>query len=635
LVTGNAVDLATLAGVMGANDTITAATPSAALSVAQVVAVQAKGISLTAYSLSDTATNLAAADVAVLNGAANIALLAGTATVAEATIIAGASNSGTTTYAIEDTSSSVLGATVSVLEGDSNDAIVVTDATMDAATATALTAFDAANNDVAATGAVTEGFTINAGGAAGVFAITDTHSNIVAAANATAAAASTAVVATDAALTVAQAVALEAAVADTTPAYSVTDTYTNYLLNQSGASPIDDSDVSLTITGNLNIAQAKVVTGYGASATTLTVSDSAANAAASATNAVVKGSAAVTTSFTFTTAATVAQAATLEAQGVTGYAITDSATAVASALNTVNGAAGTADNGLLSTGTTLTLNTAATVAQAIGVADYATETKGLYTISGLSYSISDTVTAIATGIAGIDGAGVTGAVTIAANDNTAMSIANATTLTSLTNFVGYDDPSTAAVVETNYYLSDSFINIMGGDVALIAGATTVTATGTGGNDSINVSMHSRAVTIDAGAGADTITGTSAADTFTGGAGADKFVITGADTGITYATADKITDFATTSDTLSLGASGAGVFTTATGEADFATALASANTAMDTTITYYLSTAVAGDMGGGAGAESLLFIDQDLDGTADDVIVLTGVLGVVVAADIVA
>ena len=637
LVTGTPADLATLAGVMGANDTITAATPSAALSVVQVVAVQAKGVSLTAYSLSDTAANLAAADVAVLNGATNIALSAGTATVAEATTIASASNSGTTTYAIADTSSSVLAATVSVLEGDSDDAIVVTDTTMDAATATALTAFDAANNDVAATAAVTEGFTINNGGAAGVFAITDTQSNIVAAANATAAAASTAVVATDAALTVAQAVALEAAATtDATPAYSVTDTYTNILLNQVGAAPIDVSDVSLTITGNLNIAQAKIVTGYGASATTITVSDSATNAAASAANAVVKGSAAVTTSFTFTTAATVAQAATLEAQGVTGYAITDSATAVATALNTVNGAAGTADAGLLSTGSSLTLNTAATVAQAIGVADYGTETKGLYTISGLSYSISDTVTAIAAGIAGIDGAGVTGAVTIAASGTTAMSIANATTLTSLDNFVGYDDPTTAAVVETNYYLSDGFVNIMGGDVALIAGATTVTATGTTGDDTINLSMHSSAMTIAAGTGADTIIGTISADSMTGDAGADTFVITGADTGITYATADKITDFATTSDTLSLGTAGvAANFLTANAEADFATALASANTAMDTTVIYYLSTAVAVDMGGGAGAESLLFIDQDADGTADDVIVLTGIAGVVVAADIVA
>ena len=77
------------------------------------------------------------------------------------------------------------------------------------------------------------------------------------------------------------------------------------------------------------------------------------------------------------------------------------------------------------------------------------------------------------------------------------------------------------------------------------------------------------------------------------------------------------------------------FATADSEADFATALASANTAMNTTVIYYLSTAVVANMGGGAGAESLLFIDQDADGTADDVIVLTGTAGVVVAADIVA
>jgi len=392
-------------------------------------------------------------------------------------------------------------------------------------------------------------------GLAGVFAITDTQSNIVAAANATAAAASTAVVATDAALTVAQAVTLEAAIGDATPVYSVTDTYTNILLNQSGAAPIDVSDATLTISGNLNIAQAKVVTGYGASATTITVTDSATNAAASATNAVVKGSAAVTTSFTFTTAATVAQAATLEAQGVTGYAITDSATAVAAALNTANAAAGTADAGLLSTGSSLTLNTLATVAQAIGVADYATETKGLYTISGLSYSISDTVTAIAAGIAGIDGAGVTGAVTIAANNTTAMTVANATTLTSLANFVGYDDPGTAAVVETNYYLSDDFVNLMGGDVALIAGATTVTATGTTGDDTINLSMHSRGMTIDAGTGADTITGTSAADTFV--FAANDSLEAKMDTITDFTVADDTLDVASTDVTVAI-ASGAGV-----------------------------------------------------------------------------
>ena len=86
----------------------------------------------------------------------------------------------------------------------------------------------------------------------------------------------------------------------------------------------------------------------------------------------------------------------------------------------------------------------------------------------------------------------------------------------------------------------------------------------------------------------------------------------------------------------MGAAGvAANFPTPNEETDFATALASANAAMDNTVIYYLSTAVVADMGGGAGAESLLFIDQDADGTADDVIVLTGVAGVVVAAEIVA
>ena len=86
----------------------------------------------------------------------------------------------------------------------------------------------------------------------------------------------------------------------------------------------------------------------------------------------------------------------------------------------------------------------------------------------------------------------------------------------------------------------------------------------------------------------------------------------------------------------MGASGvAANFPTPNEETDFATALASANAAMDNTVIYYLSTAVVADMGGGAGVESLLFVDYNADGTADDVIVLTGVAGIVVAADIVA
>ena len=57
--------------------------------------------------------------------------------------------------------------------------------------------------------------------------------------------------------------------------------------------------------------------------------------------------------------------------------------------------------------------------------------------------------------------------------------------------------------------------------------------------------------------------------------------------------------------------------------------------MNGTVKYYLATAIAADLGGGGGLESLLFIDADMNGTHDDVIVLTGIAGVVVAADIIA
>jgi len=136
-----------------------------------------------------------------------------------------------------------------------------------------------------------------------------------------------------------------------------------------------------------------------------------------------------------------------------------------------------------------------------------------------------------------------------------MTVANATTLTSLANFVGYDDPGTAAVVETNYYLSDDFVNLMGGDVALIAGATTVTATGTTGDDTINLSMHSRGMTIDAGTGADTITGTSAADTFV--FAANDSLEAKMDTITDFTVADDTLDVASTDVTVAI-ASGAGV-----------------------------------------------------------------------------
>ena len=167
------------------------------------------------------------------------------------------------------------------------------------------------------------------------------------------------------------------------------------------------------------------------------------------------------------------------------------------------------------------------------------------------------------------------------------------------------------------------------NVISVTGVTTIsTITGSAGID---------AITIGAAAVANTITGGLGVDVLTLGADLASTIVVGAlDTGTTYAGADKITGFTTTVDKLSLGAAGVTAnYSTANGAANVAAAITAANAAMDGTVKYHLSTAIAADLGGGAGAESLLLIDSDMDGTFNYIIVLTGVAGVVVAADIIA
>jgi hypothetical protein len=506
-VTGTSADLADLS--VGSNDVITTVTPSDAATVAQAVAMLARAGSISAYSLSDTAANLAAASSSILNGATNIALSSGDATVAQATIIDAATNSGTTTMTIVDTAAAVLGASATVLANDAT--VLINDTTVSAGVATQLRALDSANT----------GFTIAKGvAAAGVFPISDSQANIVAAANAAAVAASTDVRVTGT-LTVAQGVAVKAAAtSDANPTYSLTDTYTNLVINRSGANALTLTSVDVTVSNSVNVAQANVIDGYSAHSVTQNIVDTAANVAtAAAANDTTVNAA---NSVTLSGAATVAQAATIEqkvAHLSGGYAITDTAAAVFSALNTANGAAGTADNGLLDGATAITLNSAATVAQALGGAANSgsdAEARGLYTISGLSYAITDTVTNIIAGLAQTnDASGITGATALNASDTTAMTVANAATLTSLTNFKGYDHDS-SALTAGRYYITDGFANIQAADTALISGATTVVANGTTGANIIDLSMHANGITINGGTNADTITGTASADTFVQG-----------------------------------------------------------------------------------------------------------------------
>jgi len=426
-----------------------------------------------------------------------------------------ATNSGDNTYAIEDTAAAVQAASVSVLEGSTGHAIEVTDASVTAATATALRALDAANNDDGNTAAV-EGFTIDGGVTAGVFTISDTFENLTATANAAAVTASTSVTASGT-ITVAQAVSLEdaaaAALGATALTYAVSDTYTNLVLNASSADALAVTDFDVTVSNTMNVAQAKVVDGYTSGAMTHTIADSAANVATNVANAVVTGA----TTVTLSGVASVANAAIVaELPNLSGYDISDRASNVQAALDTVN-AASAGDRALIEGATAITLTTAASVTEATGGASGL----GLYTVSGLSYTIGDAAGAtVATALEGNDAAAITSATSIAAS-TASMTVAQATVVTALVNFAGYDDAGTADVVETNYYIEDGFVAIQAADTALIGGAKTVTANGTADGsatvDILNMSMHSNGMAINGNDGADVITGTAGADTFVGDA----------------------------------------------------------------------------------------------------------------------
>ena len=530
-VTGTSAELAAL--TVG-DATITAVTGSDDATADEITTIL--GFTTpSAYSLTDSAANLVALPSSTLNGATNL-VSSGEATVAQATVLDAATNSGTTTFGITDAAANIVGASDALLGLDANTEIEISDASITAAVATSLTAQDTA----------AAGYTIHHGGNAGVFVLSDTHANLTAAANATAVAASTSVTVTDT-LTVAQGVTLEAAAtADTSPAYSLSDSYANLVVNQSGASALPMGDVDVTVTGTLSVAQAKVVAGYTTNSAAYNVGDTAANVFASVGHAAVTGA----TSVTLSSAATVAQAAAIaELTNLTGgYSISDTAAAVQAAMDTAN-AASAGDIALLNAASSVVLTDNATVAEAAG--DIASESDGLYNLSGLSYGISDTVTNMLTGLAGTDAAAITGASSLNATDTTAMSVADATTLTSLSNWVGHDadnDADTAGL----YYLSDGFAAVQVADATLVNTASSVAATGSADADIMNMSMHSAAMTITGLGDDDVITGTSGADTITGGAGADT--ITGGEGGDNFVFAsatdgaDTITDFASGTDT---------------------------------------------------------------------------------------
>ena len=135
------------------------------------------------------------------------------------------------------------------------------------------------------------------------------------------------------------------------------------------------------------------------------------------------------------------------------------------------------------------------------------------------------------------------------------------------------------------------------------------------------------MTLSAGSGDDTVVFGLGADTITGNDGNDIFVVGNGATGITLSTADVITDFQTGADKLKLGVLGDGTAGTgnyvegASSVSNYGAALAAANlalTALNGTSAATELYAFQHDSNAG-----YLFIDTDSDGSAEDMIILTG------------
>lgn len=287
------------------------------------------------------------------------------------------------------------------------------------------------------------------------------------------------------------------------------------------------------------------------------------------------------------------------------------------------------------------LNLAAAPTTAVKVLALTLFNAGTYNFVGKFASGMETITLGANGIYNIALAQSTAtaldATAVTTQSNT-LTINSATTGT--LNITGLQANLTATNAAAT--LSVALVNATSDPVTVAAGTgnlsfsggdagDTVTVTGLNGASQtlistaaskFDITAGAGAQTITTGAGNDTITGGAGADVMTGGAGADTFAYGTlatvlAQTGITLATADTIADFVSGTDLIKTGSAGSGAnYVEASAAVDFATAQAAADAAMDNTVVYYL-TSTAADGG-------LLFVDSNVDGTADAVIKLTGI-----------
>jgi Ca2+-binding RTX toxin-like protein len=184
-----------------------------------------------------------------------------------------------------------------------------------------------------------------------------------------------------------------------------------------------------------------------------------------------------------------------------------------------------------------------------------------------------------------------------------------------------------------------------GNLTIVGPATTTTLNGGSGNDTLTGGAASQA--INGNAGADTIVAGNVAnevidggangsgagnvfDNITLGAGgqAQTVITNNGESGLTATTVDQITNFITTEDKLdfNLAAGSATNFLAGGASSSLTDGLTNANTAFNGTVQYF-DTQVGGN--------TFIFVDADLDGTADMAVQLTGVAAPIAFGDIIA
>jgi Ca2+-binding RTX toxin-like protein len=196
----------------------------------------------------------------------------------------------------------------------------------------------------------------------------------------------------------------------------------------------------------------------------------------------------------------------------------------------------------------------------------------------------------------------------------------------------------AATLSTTQLGNFSSVSGTGGSSAVVVNVTSgatyilpsltytslaVNVVGAGGNENItgwagaeSLSGLSGNDTLNGDAGTDTLAGGAGVDSLIGGAAADRFVFATGDTGLTSPTADQVFDFVSGTDRLSLGVAGSGTnyAEDLSNAGSFGAAVTVADALADGTIRYVFVV---------VGADGVLFIDRNLDGTVDEAIRLTG------------